>query len=166
MRGRELSRYSPQKEEAISYAQVRACFRFGEIRIVDASGRIERVIPFNDTSEKCEKDRQSLLYSRSPAYIHAGFEFRIEKNDMTFPFAAFSRLDLGHSPFPDWLMFGRTFRLVCVKAQKLTRCGAELVGHLARLADKRHPATKRASIITLIMRTATASSLFKPSSEK
>jgi len=40
------------KEEAISYAQVRACFRSGEIRIVDASGRIERVILFNDTGRK------------------------------------------------------------------------------------------------------------------
>jgi hypothetical protein len=40
------------KEEAISYAQVRACFRSGEIRIVDSTGRIERVIPFNDTERK------------------------------------------------------------------------------------------------------------------
>jgi hypothetical protein len=40
------------KEEAISYAQVRACFRSGEIRIVGARGRIERVIPFNDTERK------------------------------------------------------------------------------------------------------------------
>jgi len=40
------------KEEAISYAQVRACFRSGEIRIVDSSGRIEHIIPFNDTERK------------------------------------------------------------------------------------------------------------------
>jgi len=40
------------KEEAISYAQVRACFRSGEIRILDATGRIERVILFNDTGRK------------------------------------------------------------------------------------------------------------------
>jgi len=40
------------KEGAIGYAQVRACFRSGEIRIVDSSGRIERVIPFNDTDRK------------------------------------------------------------------------------------------------------------------
>ena len=40
------------KEGAISYAQVRACFRSGEIRIIDSGGRIERVIPFNDTERK------------------------------------------------------------------------------------------------------------------
>ena len=40
------------KEEAISYAQVRACFRSGEIRIVDSSGRIEHIIPFNDTERR------------------------------------------------------------------------------------------------------------------
>jgi len=40
------------KEEAISYAQVRACFRSSEIRIVDSSGRIEHIIPFNDTERK------------------------------------------------------------------------------------------------------------------
>ena len=40
------------KEAAIGYAQVRACFRSGEIRIVDSSGRIKRVIPFNDTDRK------------------------------------------------------------------------------------------------------------------
>jgi hypothetical protein len=40
------------KEQAISYAQVRAYFRSGEIRIVDSSGRIECVIPFNNTERK------------------------------------------------------------------------------------------------------------------
>jgi len=40
------------KEEAISYAQVRACFRSGEIRIVDPSGKVERIIPFNETERK------------------------------------------------------------------------------------------------------------------
>ena len=40
------------KEEAVSYAQVRACFRSGEIRILDPADKIERVIPFNDTERK------------------------------------------------------------------------------------------------------------------
>jgi len=41
------------KEQAIGYAQVRACFRSGEIRILDSNSRIERVILFNDTERKC-----------------------------------------------------------------------------------------------------------------
>jgi hypothetical protein len=34
--------------QAIDYAQCRASFRSGEIRIVDRSGKIERVIAFNE----------------------------------------------------------------------------------------------------------------------
>ena len=30
----------------------RACFRSSEIRIVDANGAIERIIPFNETNRK------------------------------------------------------------------------------------------------------------------
>jgi len=52
MRGLELSRFSAQKEEAVEYAQVRACFRSGEIRILDSAAKTERVIPFNDTERK------------------------------------------------------------------------------------------------------------------
>ena len=40
------------QEDAISYAEGRACFRCGEIRIVDPSGAVKRIIPFN------EADRQ------------------------------------------------------------------------------------------------------------
>jgi len=50
--GPEVEPVFATKEEAISYAQVRACFRSGEIRIADASGRIERVIRFNDAERK------------------------------------------------------------------------------------------------------------------
>jgi hypothetical protein len=42
----------PEKNDAISYAQTRACFRSGEIRIVDSSGKIERIIPFNESNRK------------------------------------------------------------------------------------------------------------------
>jgi hypothetical protein len=40
------------KEQAISYAQNRACFRFGEIRILDPTGNIEHVIPFSEADRK------------------------------------------------------------------------------------------------------------------
>ena len=36
------------REQAIDYATCRACFRSGEIRILDATGRLERTIPFNE----------------------------------------------------------------------------------------------------------------------
>ena len=42
----------PEKEQAIDYAQGRACFRKGEIRVLDSSGNVERVIPFDDTDRK------------------------------------------------------------------------------------------------------------------
>jgi len=42
----------PKKHHAIDYAQTRACFRSGEIRILDASGNVERVILFNDSNRK------------------------------------------------------------------------------------------------------------------
>jgi len=42
----------PEKRQAINYARERASFRSGEIRILDSSGNVERVIPFNDTNRK------------------------------------------------------------------------------------------------------------------
>ncbi|HEY1476095.1 MAG TPA: hypothetical protein VGF37_00300 [Chthoniobacterales bacterium] len=42
----------PKKDHAIDYAQQRACFRSGEIRVLDAKGNVERVIPFDDTNRK------------------------------------------------------------------------------------------------------------------
>jgi len=41
-----------QKDQAIGYAETRACFRSGEIRVLDASGNIERTIAFNKTDQK------------------------------------------------------------------------------------------------------------------
>jgi hypothetical protein len=35
------------KDHAIDYAQNRASFRSGEIRVLDSSGNVERTIPFN-----------------------------------------------------------------------------------------------------------------------
>ncbi|HEU5246588.1 MAG TPA: hypothetical protein VFU09_05815, partial [Candidatus Udaeobacter sp.] len=32
----------PEKDHAINYAQNRACFRFGEIRVLDSSGKLEQ----------------------------------------------------------------------------------------------------------------------------
>jgi hypothetical protein len=42
----------PDKEQAIDYAQDRARFRKGEIRVLNSSGNVERVIPFDDTNRK------------------------------------------------------------------------------------------------------------------
>jgi hypothetical protein len=41
-----------EKRQAINYAENRACFRSGEIRILDLRGNVERIIPFNDTERK------------------------------------------------------------------------------------------------------------------
>jgi hypothetical protein len=40
------------QEQAIDYAQNRACFRSGEIRILDSSGAVARIIPFNETDRR------------------------------------------------------------------------------------------------------------------
>ena len=37
---------------AIDYAIGQVCFRSGEIRILDAIGKVERVIPFNEADRK------------------------------------------------------------------------------------------------------------------
>ena len=42
----------PEKRQAIEYAETRACFQAGEIRVLDSSGNIERTIGFNETSRK------------------------------------------------------------------------------------------------------------------
>jgi hypothetical protein len=40
------------QEDAISYAKGRACFRSGEIQILDSRGAVERTILFNETDRK------------------------------------------------------------------------------------------------------------------
>jgi hypothetical protein len=40
----------PKKEQAIEYAQNRACFRSGKIQILDSTGNVEGVIPFDDAN--------------------------------------------------------------------------------------------------------------------
>ena len=40
------------QEDAISYAQGRACFRSGEIRVFNLRGAVERVIPFSEADRK------------------------------------------------------------------------------------------------------------------
>ncbi len=42
----------PEKDQAIDYVQGRASFRSGQIRILDSSGNVECVIPFNDSNRK------------------------------------------------------------------------------------------------------------------
>ena len=41
-----------EKRLAIDYAETRACFRSGEIRILDSSGAVERTIPFSEANRK------------------------------------------------------------------------------------------------------------------
>jgi hypothetical protein len=41
-----------EKRQAINYAQNRASFRSGEIRILDSTGNIERTIPFSEADRK------------------------------------------------------------------------------------------------------------------
>ncbi len=40
------------KDQAINYAQNRASFRSGEIRVLDSGGNVERVISFSETDRK------------------------------------------------------------------------------------------------------------------
>jgi hypothetical protein len=42
----------PTKDDAIGYAPTRARFRTGEIRILDSTGNVERVIAFNESDRK------------------------------------------------------------------------------------------------------------------
>jgi len=41
-----------KKDQAINYAQNRASFRSGEIRVLDSSGDLERIIPFTEADRK------------------------------------------------------------------------------------------------------------------
>jgi hypothetical protein len=40
------------KDQAIDYPQTRACFRAGEIRVLDSSSSVERIITFNESDRK------------------------------------------------------------------------------------------------------------------
>ena len=40
------------QKQAIDYALTRACFRSGEIRILDSRGAVERIIPFNEMDRR------------------------------------------------------------------------------------------------------------------
>lgn len=42
----------PKKDHAIDYAQNRACFRSGQVRIFDSTRNVERVILFDDANRK------------------------------------------------------------------------------------------------------------------
>ena len=42
----------PEKRQAINYAENRACFRSGEIRILDLRGNVERTIPFTEADRR------------------------------------------------------------------------------------------------------------------
>ena len=38
------------QEQAIGYAETRACYRSGEIRVLDSDGNVERTIAFNEAA--------------------------------------------------------------------------------------------------------------------
>ena len=40
------------QKQAVDYAFTRACFRSGEIRVLDSSGAVERTIPFSETNRR------------------------------------------------------------------------------------------------------------------
>lgn len=42
----------PEKPQAIDYAETRACFRAGEIRVLDSNGNLERTIAFDEADRK------------------------------------------------------------------------------------------------------------------
>ena len=42
----------PKKDQAIDYAQNRSCFRSGEIRVLDSTGKFERTIAFSEADRK------------------------------------------------------------------------------------------------------------------
>jgi hypothetical protein len=39
------------KSQAVAYAETRACFRSGEIRVQNSAGYVEDIIPFNETAK-------------------------------------------------------------------------------------------------------------------
>ena len=41
-----------EKRQAINYAENRASFRSAEVRILDSSGKVERIIPFTETGRR------------------------------------------------------------------------------------------------------------------
>jgi hypothetical protein len=40
------------KDDALAYAQTRAQFRTGEIRVLDSRGNVNRTIPFSESDRK------------------------------------------------------------------------------------------------------------------
>jgi hypothetical protein len=42
----------PEKRQAIDYAETRVCFRAGEIRILDSTGKVDRTIAFDESGRK------------------------------------------------------------------------------------------------------------------
>jgi late competence protein required for DNA uptake (superfamily II DNA/RNA helicase) len=42
----------PENDQAINYAQSRASFRSGEIRILDSTGNLERTVTFSEADRK------------------------------------------------------------------------------------------------------------------
>jgi hypothetical protein len=67
-----------EKDQAIDYAENRACFRSGEIRILDSSGNVERVIPFDDPNRSC--DAVICVYDEAGNVIETHEHFKGKTN--------------------------------------------------------------------------------------
>ena len=52
----------PEKEQAINYAENRASFCSGEIRVLDSSGNVERLISFSEGDRLSEKSVSSKRF--------------------------------------------------------------------------------------------------------
>jgi hypothetical protein len=76
----------PEKRQAISYAEGRAYFRSGEIRILDSRGDVERIIAFNDTNRKL-----SLLCGSMPSNSKWISQLHLHRTRQEKPVAATDR---------------------------------------------------------------------------
>jgi hypothetical protein len=53
----------PEKQRAIDYAETRACFRSGEIRVLDASGNLERTIAFDKADRRLRRCKAVIRFT-------------------------------------------------------------------------------------------------------
>jgi hypothetical protein len=54
----------PNKDQAIDYAQTRACFRSGEIQILKSNSAVERIIPFDESDRRLYRQNAGFLRIR------------------------------------------------------------------------------------------------------
>src|SRR5207249_11490185 len=115
----------PEKDQAINSAQGRACFRSGEIRILDSNGTVERTIPFT------EADRNRM--GNSP-----GDEYRSDSL-MCRPF--FSRLTACLYGLPSGkrqMHNAQAMKTIAVIGTIVFACALASVSEAATINENRH----------------------------